>query len=179
MNSNSRYYHDDDCDPCGKEKKEKECKKEKKEECPTIIKCSCPSAVTIPVATAVNTTFTLASLTLNTGCICNPCAKIEFASNYVLTGFTGAISIQVRKQCFNQLNPVPVGPAFTFSRAVGVSDAGTFSFFICDCDSCFNDCCTYTAVATVTTATGAASVLALNNVTLGAIATCQTNACCC
>ena len=177
MNSNSRYYHDDDCDcdPCGKEKKEK---KEKKEVCPTIIKCSTPGAVTVPAASAVGTTFSPTSLTLNTACLCNPCTKIEFTSNLVTTGFTGTLSFQVFKQCINQFTPVPVGPAFSYSEAAAVTNASTFTFFICDCDSCFNDCCTYTVVVTVTAATGAASVLAINNATLGAIATCQTTGCC-
>lgn len=174
MNSNSRYYHDDECDSCGKEKKE--FKKEKKEVCPTIIKCSTPGAVTIPTATIVGTTFTPTSLTLNTSCLCNPCAKIEFASNIVATAFTGSLSFQVFKQCVNQFTPVPVGPAFSYSRAVAVTDSDTFTFFICDCDSCFNDCCTYTVVVTVNAIT--VGVLAINNATLGAIATCQTTGCC-
>ena len=46
------------------------------------------------------------------------------------------------------------------------------SFFICDSDSCENDCCTYTAVATVTTGIATAA-LPINNATLGAIATCR------
>lgn len=174
MNSNSRYYHDDECDPCGREKK---AKKEKKEDlCPTIIKCSTPGAVTIPLATIVGTTFTPTSLTLNTACLCNPCAKIEFTSNIVATAFTGSITFQVFKQCVNQFTPVPVGPAFSYSRAVAVTDSDTFSFFICDCDSCFNDCCTYTVVVTVNVVT--VGVLTINNATLGAVVSCQTNACC-
>jgi hypothetical protein len=175
MNSNSRYYHDDECDPCGKEKS-MPYKKEKKETCPTIIKCSNPGAVTIPLATVVGTTFTPTSLTLNTGGLCNPCTKLEFTSNVVATAFTGSISFQIFKQCVNQLTPVPVGPAFTYSRIVAVTDSDTFTFFICDCDSCFNDCCTYTVVITVNAVT--VGVLAINNATLGAITTCQTSGCC-
>jgi len=173
MNSNSRYYHDDECDSCGKEKKEK---KEKREVCPTIIKCSTPGAVTIPTATIVGTTFTPTSLTLNTACLCNPCAKIEFTSNIVATAFTGSISFQVFKQCVNQFTPVPVGPSFSFTELVAITESSTFSFFICDCDSCFNDCCTYTVVVTVNAIT--VGVLAINNATLGAVATCQTTGCC-
>lgn len=175
MNSNSRYYRDDECDPCGKDKKD--FRKDKKEPCPTIIKCSTPGAVTIPTATIVGTSFTPTSLTLNTCGLCNPCAKIEFTSNIVATAFTGSISFQIFKQCLNQFTPVPVGPAFTYSRAVAVTDSDTFTFFICDCDSCFNDCCTYTVVVTVNAIT--VGVLAINNATLGAIATCQTSVCCC
>jgi len=178
MNSNSRYYHDDECDSCGKEKKEK---KEKKEVCPTIIKCSSPGAVTIPDGTAVGTTFTPTSLTLNTAGLCNACAKIEFTSNIVATGFEGSISFQIFKQCLNQFTPVPVGPSFTFTRPNPTgpptsTTADTFTFFICDCDSCFNDCCTYTVVVTVTAITS--GTLAINNATLGAIATCQMTGCC-
>ena len=174
MNSNSRYYHDDECDPCGREKKGK---KDKKEDlCPTIIKCSSPGAVTIPTGTIVGTTFTPTSLTLNTACLCNPCAKIEFTSNLVATSFSGNISFQVFKQCLNQFTPVPIGPSFSYSRPSGATVADTFTFFICDCDSCFNDCCTYTVVVTVNAETS--GTLAINNATLGAIATCNTTGCC-
>ena len=174
MNSNSRYYHDDECDSCGKEKNE--FKKEKKEVCPTIIKCSPTGAATLPAATAAGTTVTLTSLTLNTSHLCNPCTKLEFTSNIITAAWTGGLSFQVYKQCVNQFTPVPVGPAFTYARAAANTDADTFTFFVCDCDSCFNDCCTYTVVLTVTVVT--AATIAINNATLGAIATCQTNGCC-
>jgi hypothetical protein len=165
MNSNSKnYYKDDDCS-----------KKEKKV-CPTIIKCGTPSATTIPAATVAGTTFTLASLTLNTSCLCDPCIKLEFASNTVTTAFVGSISVQVFKLCGNQFTPIPVGPAWTFSNGAAITDAETFSFFICDCDSCFKDCCTYTVVATVTSAV-TAGTLAINNTALGAIATCGSQCC--
>jgi hypothetical protein len=174
MNSNSRYYHDDDNDYCGKDKRD--FRKEKKDPCPTIIKCGMPGAVTVPTGATVGTTFTPTSLTLNTSCLCNPCAKIEFTSNVITTGFIGSIRFQIFKQCLNQFSPVPVGPAFTFSRAVAITDSDTFTFFICDCDSCFNDCCTYTVVVTVAAVT--TGTLAINNATLGAIATCQPCGCC-
>ena len=175
MNSNSRCHHDNDCD-CDCVKEKKECKMEKKDECPTIIKCSTPGAITIPLATIVGTTFTPTSLTLNTSNICNPCTKLEFTSNVVATAFLGSISFQVFKQCANQFTPVPVGPSFTYSRLLAVTDSDTFTFFICDCDSCFHDCCTYTVVVTVNAVT--VGVLAINNATLGAISTCQSNGCC-
>ena len=170
MNSMSKYYYDS----CGKERR----KERIEEKCPTIIKCGCPSSVTIPAGTAAGATpFTLASLTLDTSCLCDPTTKLEFASNIVVpTGFTsGAINIQIFKQCRCQLSPVPVGPVWSFIPAAAGS-AGTFSFFICDSDSCNNDCCTYTAVATVTTAIGTVG-LPINNATLGAISTCKSNRC--
>lgn len=172
MNSNSRYI--DDCDACGASN----CNRYKKEisSCPTIVKCSCPGAVTIPVATVVSTTFTPASLTVDTSGIKDPCTRIDFTSNIVATAFTGSLSFQVFKQCANQFSPIPVGPAFSYSRLVAVTDSDTFSFFICDCDGCFNECCTYTVVVTVNTVT--VGVLTINNATLGAITTCQSSRCC-
>jgi hypothetical protein len=193
MNSNSKCY--DDYDPCKKEKgyneydscskreKEREREKEKERErekekkvCPTIIKCGAPGAVTIPTATIVGTTFTPASLTLNTCGICNPCSKIEVTSNIIATAFTGTITFQVLKQCRNQFTPVPVGPSFTFSELVAITESSTFTFFICDCDSCDQDCCTYTLNVTVNAVT--VGILAINNVTLGAITTCGQSHCC-
>jgi len=167
MNSMSRGYYD----PCGKEKREEK-------GCKTIIKCGCPSSTTIPViaATDTNRDFPLASLTLDTSCICDPNIKLEFASNLVaVAAFVGTISVQVFKQCRNQFNPVPVGPAWQIGSLVALSSQ-TFSFFICDSDSCDNDCCTYTVVARVTSAV-ATGTLAINNATLGAVVACAANKC--
>lgn len=167
MNSMSRGYYD----PCRKEKKEK-----REEKCPVIIKCGCPSSNTIPTiaATDTNRDFTLASLTLDTSCLCDPSIKLEFASNLVVGGTAltdSTISVQVFKQCRNQFNPIQVGPSWQIGE-IAADTAQTFSFFVCDSDSCENGCCTYTVVARVTSSTTAAP-LTINNATLGAIATCR------
>lgn len=182
MNSMSRYYYKDDCDPCSKEDFDP-CKHhfdpcKSKKIAATIIKCSCPNSITIPAATVLGTTFTLTSLTIN-GCkFDNPCIKLEFASNLVAAvAFTGTINFQVFKQCRNQITPTPVGPAYTFNL-VALLASQTFSFFVCDCDcSCFNDCCTYTVVATVTSAV-TVGTLSINNAMLGAIVTSGSESCC-
>lgn len=167
MNSMSKGYYDS-------------CKKEKREEkqCPTILKCGCPNSTTLPLIAPTDTirTFTLSSLTLDTSCLCDPRIKIDFASNIVAPVlFTGSFSIQVFKQCRNQLTPVPVGAAWNFNL-VALLESKTFSFFVCDSDSCENDCCTYTAVLRVTSAV-TVGTLAINNATLSATATCGANQC--
>lgn len=195
MNSMSREYSDpyrrekkDDYDNYRKEKEEKEEKK-----CPAIIKCGCPSSLVIPEGTKGQTTFTLASLTLDTSCLCDPDFILQFASNTIATEFKGALSIRVFKQCRCQVIPIPIGSTWilqlgTRGRArdgeevpvpvtvTKVTDARTFSFFICDSDSCDKDCCTYTVVATVF-GDDTLGTLAINNATLGAVATCSSNRC--
>ncbi|OOM71299.1 hypothetical protein CLPUN_49830 [Clostridium puniceum] len=167
MNSMSKGYYNDDCDHGKKEKKP----------CPTIIKCSCPSSTTIPAAITVGTSFTVSSLTLDTSSLSDPCTKLEFASNLVAPVlFSGTINFQVFKLCKGQVTPVPVGPSWTFTRAAGVILSDTFTFFVCDCDSCIDDCCTYTVVATVTAVI--AGGISINNSTLGAISTCRSSKCC-
>ncbi|WP_039656316.1 DUF4489 domain-containing protein [Clostridium tyrobutyricum] len=173
MNSMSKYYRDD-CDPCKNGRKDyyddydKHYKKEK--DCQTIVKCGFPSATTIPATAAVGDTFTLTSLNLNTAKLKDPCVKLEFASNIIAAADSaGVFSVQVFKQCGRQVNPTPVGPAWTLGPTPAIG--ATFSFFVCDCDdSCFDDCCTYTVVATTTVANDAA--ISVNNATLGAIAAC-------
>ncbi len=166
MNSMSKGYYD----PCKKESKEDK-------HCPTIIKCGTPSSTTLPAATIAGTAFTVSSLTLDTCGLCNPTTKLEFASNLVApVAFTGTINFQVFKLCRGQFTPVPVGPAWTFNL-VALLSSETFSFFVCDCDSCFDDCCTYTVVATVTSAV-TVGTLNINNATLGAISTCGRCNCC-
>jgi hypothetical protein len=182
MNSMSKYYKDD-CDPCKNGRKDyyddydKNYKKEKN--CQAIVKCSCPNSSTIPIGALAPTTFTLASLNLNTSKLKNPCVKLEFASNIIVAGTltAGTLSIQVFKQCGRQLTPTPIGTAWTLSPLTVAGTAGsatTFSFFVCDCDcgSCFDDCCTYTVVATPTVAP-AGSAISINNSILGAIAACE------
>ena len=163
MNSISKEYDDS----FQKEKRE-----EKK--CPIIMKCSCPSSIIIPTG-VVNRTFTTSSLTLDTSCLCDPCIKIQYTSN--LDGiFGGTIRFQVYKQCRNQFTPVPVGGSWNFTvPATGASAATAFSFFVCDCDSCNDDCCTYTVVITAVTAT--VGTLAVNNSTIAALAICSSNKC--
>lgn len=175
MNSNSKSYyndkcHNDKCDPCRR--------RPENPEVAAIVKCGTSGTATIPVATVAGTTFTPASLALNTSSLCNPCVKLEFTSNIVAAAFTGSISFQVFKQCDNQFTPVPVGPAFTYARLVDVFTASdTFTFYICDCDSCNKDCCSYTVVATVTSA-ATVGVLNINNASLNAVAASQTKTCC-
>ncbi|WP_315082250.1 DUF4489 domain-containing protein [uncultured Clostridium sp.] len=181
MNSMSKNFCHDECRPCKRERdcchdECDDCKKEKKP-CPTLIKCGTPSATTIPVATVAGTNFTVSSITLDNSCLCNPITKLEFASNLVTpVAFTGTVNFQVFKLCRGQFAPVPVGPAWTFNL-VALLSSQTFSFFVCDCDSCFDDCCTYTVVATVTSPV-TVGTLSINNATLGAITTCRSNQCC-
>lgn len=143
------------------------------------IKCSSPSSVVIPILAAPGSTFTPSSLTVNNNGMCNPCTRLDFTSNIIAgVGVSGTLTFQIFKQCRNQMSPVPVGPAFTYSRTVAltVGEANTFSFFICDCDSCDNECCTYTVV--ITNQSAITVGLTINNATLSAITTCQANNSC-
>jgi hypothetical protein len=164
---------------------------------PAIVKCGSPGSMTIPDCTEPGTSFTVASLTLNTSHIFNPCIKLEFASNIILDYFKGTINFQVFKICNNQFQPIPIGPQWTFSRpnsswfpavapeaaepekswgGSGTTASDIFSFFVCDCDSCCNECCTYTVVATVAVKTyGTAGI---SNATLGAIVVSDKEHCC-
>ncbi|AJG99497.1 hypothetical protein LF65_02927 [Clostridium beijerinckii] len=166
MNSMSKCH--DDHDGCRKEK----------DLCPTIIRCSTPGGVTLPPATVLGTAFPLTALTLNTSRLNNACVKLEFTSNLVAAvAFTGTVNFQVFKQCRGQATPVPVGPAFTFSL-VALLTSQAFTFFVCDCgDTCCDECCTYSVIATVTSAV-TVGTLSINNATLGAIATCGSSSCC-
>ncbi|MCH3962843.1 MAG: DUF4489 domain-containing protein [Clostridium sp.] len=163
--SNGNCY-DNNYNPCAVNP----CKVEQKEEksCQPIIKCSCPTSTVVPLV-SIGDSFTVASLNLNTSKISNPCVKLEFATNLIGTvAGAGILRFQVFKQCTGQMNPVPIGPTWSYGPIAIGND--TFSFFVCDCDdSCFDGCCTYTVVATTTVALG---TLSLNNSTLGAIVTC-------
>lgn len=98
----------------------------------------------------------------------NPCIKFEFASNIVTTAAVLTLNFQIFKQCGNQLVPLPVGPIWTFSRLVAITSSDTFSFFVCDCDSCREDCCNYSVIATVA-GIATVGVTSISNATLSAI----------
>jgi hypothetical protein len=156
----------------------------------TILKCGTPGgAIQIAPGTLAGTTFTASTLTLNTSCLCDPCVKLEFASTLAFSSPTtidGTVAnFQVFKLCDNQRNPIPVGPQLVFSvpnttlivppAAPGFSGTSTFSFFVCDCDICPHECCTYSVV--VTTATADATVT-ITNARLSAIAAENNFRCC-
>jgi hypothetical protein len=97
------------------------------------------------VGATFNVTYTIVSKTI--------CASddpiIEFTSNIILTGFSGTLTFQIFKYCYNQLQPSPIGPQWNFSREIATTEATTFSFFVCDRDTCFDEsCCTYRALVT-------------------------------
>lgn len=166
--------HDDDCYPCNKLTH-----KENK----TILKCGTPGPViSIVPGMSAGTTFTVSNLTLNTSSLCDPCVKLEFASTLAYSSDINnstVVNFQVFKLCDNQRNPIPVGPQLVFSvpfnPVVAFSGTSTFSFFVCDCDACPHECCTYSVVAT--TATVDASVI-ITNPTLSAIAADNNCRCC-
>lgn len=181
MNSMSKDYHNHcNSNPCNSSP----CKKEVKEpkSCPTIIKCGCPSSVTLPAIAITDLlesrTFNVGTVTVDNSCICNPITKLEFSSNIITAvALPITLNFQIFKLCRGQLNPTPVGPIWTYSRLIGVVEANTFSFDVCDCNSCFDECCTYTVVATVI---GLLAVgTSITNGTLIATSTCgSSNSCC-
>ena len=132
----------------------------------TTLKCGCPGAVTLPLATVAGTNFTVATVTVDTKGFRKPCIKFEFASNIITTAAVLSLNFQIFKQCKNQL--VPVGPVWTFSRLVAVTESDSFTFFVCDCDICDAECCTYSVVATVA-GVATVGVTSVNNATLSAI----------
>ena len=134
----------------------------------TTLKCGCPGAVTLPLATVAGTNFTVATVTVDTKGFRKPCIKFEFASNIITTAAVLSLNFQIFKQCKNQLVPIPVGPVWTFSRLVAVTESDSFTFFVCDCDICDAECCTYSVVATVA-GVATVGVTSINNATLGAI----------
>ncbi|WP_313346949.1 DUF4489 domain-containing protein [Sedimentibacter sp.] len=171
---------DDDC--C--------CNKLSHKEDKTILKCGTPGgSIPIVPGTLEGTAFTLGTLALNTSCLCNPCVRLEFTNTISYSSPTTidstVVNFQVFRLCDNQRNSIPVGPQLVFSVpyttiidppiAPGFSGTSTFSFFVCDCDICPDECCTYSVVAT--TATADASVT-ITNARLSAIVADNNCRCC-
>lgn len=154
-------------------------KKEKREEnqCQAIIKCSFPTSVTIPTIAMpqIGSNFQAGAITLNNSGLCNPCIKIEYSSDLVGAGFSGTVIFQVYKQCKNEYRQIAVGPSWKFSIPVPLTAATAFSFFVCDIDSCNDECCTYTVVVTALTIT--TGTLSINNALIEVIEVCNSREC--
>lgn len=169
MNSISRGYY---------ESYEKE--RNREEECQAIMKCGCPvSSRIITTDTQLIVSDTIASLTIDNSCLCDPISKIEFVTDITSIAFAGIVTLSVFKQCRNQVEAVPIGANWTIS--IAANSTVHLSFFICDSDSCKDDCCTYSVVATAVTGVvfigdtpvPTPGTILFNNATLGAISTCN------
>ncbi|WP_373844379.1 DUF4489 domain-containing protein [Clostridium sp.] len=136
-----------------------------------ILKCGEAGQVILPDTTPGGTTATVATVTINTSKFCNPCTKLEFTSNIIVTPtsptapFVGILNFQVFKFCDNR-QPIPIGGQFSFAltqtQVTAAPSATIFTFFVCDCNQCLNRCCTYavTVTAAGTIITGHAGVFA-------------------
>jgi hypothetical protein len=140
------------------------------------LKCGTPGSGTLTLTTVTPaTSITVSSLSLDVDDFEDPTIKLEFASNISTTAFTGTINIQVVKLCNNQFLATPVGPQFSFA-AVAATEAEPISFFICDCGTCFNDCCTYSVV--LTSVLGSTGTVTVTGATLSAIIVGNQGHCC-
>lgn len=153
-----------------------ECEKQK-EISQIFSKCGSFGSITMNEGTT--TASTISVVTINTSCLCNPSIKLEFTSNIIIPETVASVSInfQVFALCNNQFQPIPIGPIWNFSESAEVASADTFKFFLCHCDSCFNDCCTYTVVVdgTVTSVVEEIGSVTINNAMLSAIVVEATN----
>ena len=134
----------------------------------TMLKCGTTGAVNLPLATLAGTTFNLSNVNVDTKNFKKPCIRFDFASNIVTTAAILSLNFQIFKQCKNQLVPIPVGPAWNYSRLVAVTESNTFTFFVCDCDICDEGCCNYSVVATVV-GVATIGVTAISNATISAL----------
>jgi len=203
MNSMSRDHHncnsnhscrkdDKDHKDCRNEDRDhRDCRKEDRDhrDCRTIIKCGSIGSASIPKDSKPSSTFPLSSVKVDTSCLCNPITKLEFSSNYTIVvpkdinSSDVSISFQVSKACKGGFGSQAVGLPFILNFSGYKEDgpdpttiSSTFSFNICDCNSCFDDCCIYTITATPLAETD--STVNINNAQLISISTCGSDNCC-
>lgn len=135
----------------------------------TLLKCSAPLTTNIPMSTAANTTFNLANLNIDTSKFHDPCIKFEFAGNILTAAGTLILNFQIVKQCKYQSTAFPIGPIWTFSRlASSVGENDVFTFPVCDCDVCEDECCNYSVVVTIESLETQGDI-DINNATLSAL----------
>ena len=177
MNSMSRPHCNDERDDCSKRKKKAE----------VLLKCGHSNPQTVPAVEVASTpaTLTVSTLTLNTNHFCIPRIKFQFASNISAVlgqNDTVVLDFQIFKLCKNQFNATPIGPSWRFSRTTpdvegaASNAADTFTFIVCDCDFCPDDCCIYSVVVTTIANTSTSTII--NNPILSALVV-ENNCHCC
>lgn len=162
MNSKPNVFHNDRL-------------KKAKERCPTILKCSCPRGLISVPATTPTPPLVLTTVAVNIPDCCNPCVKIEYTSTIgFVAGAGGAvvsITITIFKNCTNNIR-VPIGSRrYIIDGIPGLfTSTSTFSFFVCDCDTCpSDDCCYYSAEITASSVAG--TVVTIEDPILAALVT--------
>lgn len=119
-------------------------------------------------------TATVASVSVNTSCLRNPCKILEFTGNIIVPTITANVTLnfQIYKNCTNEFQRIPVGSPWTFLTPVTTSDM--FTFFVCDCNTCSDECCNYivevNATGLANNETGVTTTVTINAATLSAFA---------
>ncbi|MBU3191293.1 DUF4489 domain-containing protein [Clostridium bowmanii] len=106
---------------------------------------------------AAGAPITVAIVTVNTSCLCDPKIKLDFTLNIAIPeGFsTTNITFQVFRMCNHDTHKTPVGPQWSYINRLSGGSTELFTFFvydsdICDCDIYECKRCTYTVDATLT-----------------------------
>lgn len=113
--------------------------------------------INLPVVPGTTSTpITVASVTVNTSCLCDPEIKLDFTLNIAIPeGVTSAnIAFQVFKVCNGDSQRTPVGNQWSYVNRFSGRTTDLFTFFVCDSDVCNCDMfesnrCTYTVDATL------------------------------
>ncbi|WP_312430224.1 DUF4489 domain-containing protein [Lacrimispora sp.] len=132
-----------------------------------MLRCGNSGALVLPVNTTAGARFTLTTVSVNVKDFKKPCIKLEFTSDIATTAAFLILDFQVFKQCKDIATPIPIGPIWTFSRSLAITDSDIFSFFVCDCDICDDECCTYSVVTRVAS-TVTVGVTSINHASLSA-----------
>ena len=135
----------------------------------TFLKCSAPLTTNIPTTTEAGTTINLANLNIDTSKFHDPCIKFEFAGNILTASGSIILNFRIMKQCKYQPATFPIGPVWTFSRlGASVGENDVFTFPVCDCDVCEDECCNYSVVVTIEQLVTQGDI-EINNATLSAL----------
>jgi len=134
----------------------------------TMLKCGNSGSLVLPVNTTAGARFTITTVNVNVKDFKKPCIKLEFTSEIATTDAALILEFHIFKRCKNIVTPFPIGPIWTFSRSLAITDSDTFSFFVCDCDICDDECCTYSVVIRVAS-TVTVGVTSINHASLSAL----------
>ncbi|WP_442913619.1 DUF4489 domain-containing protein [Lacrimispora sp.] len=81
----------------------------------TVLRCGCPGFVAFPNLSAVGTTETITTLSIDTSEFEHPCVQLSFTAN-IGTAVIDGFRFQIFKQCPDQAAPTPVSGIYDYTE---------------------------------------------------------------
>jgi hypothetical protein len=135
-----------------------------------ILNVGCGGVGPLPIiSTPISRPIPVASVSIDTSCMCNPKVLLTFTSIISLPATVAVnLNFTIVKSVENG-SPQPIGGTLTFSEIASVLESEAFSFQHCDCNAAYGNI-TYTVQLETTSLIAETAGLTITNAILSALA---------